>query len=209
MTVAAKYYTDKVKLIEALSNLQESQNWNAKLLADTEVKCNFPKGYSNLLFPDGIREVIDFAEDYYDQKMLKLLSSVATASKIREKIALALQIRIKSCVPKAMHLMNSVYFATPSNTMFASKIAFRTCDLIWRYAGDQSIDHNYYTKRSLLFNVYVSAIIYYCQDQSVNNTDTDQYIAESLSDIINVFSKLKSIIKLPKLDDIPILRLFS
>lgn len=208
MTVAAKYYACKVQFIEALLNSQRAKNWNTTLLADTEVKCNFAKGYSNILFPGGIREVVDFAESYYDQKMVELLSATIVPSKIREKIALALGVRIKTCVPKEIHLMNSVYFATPSNTLFASKMAFRTCDLIWRYAGDESIDHNYYSKRSLLLSVYVSAIIYYCQDQSVNNIDTDEYIAESLSDIINISSKLKNIIKLPKLVDIPILRLF-
>ena len=208
MTVAAKYYACKVQFIEALLSSQEAKNWDSKLLEDTEIKCNFVKGYTGLLFPGGIREVVDFAESYYDQKMVELLSATIVPSKIREKIALALKVRIKTCVPKEIHLMNSVYFATPSNTLFASKMAFRTCDMIWRYAGDESVDHNYYSKRSLLLSVYVSTIIYYCQDQSVNNIDTDEYIAESLSDIINISSKLKSIIKLPKLVDIPIVRLF-
>lgn len=208
MTVAAKYYAYKVQFIEALLSSQGARNWNSKLLEDTEIKCNFVKGYTGLLFPGGIREVVDFAENYYDQKMIELLSTTIVPNKIREKIALALKVRIKTSVPKEIHLMNSVYFATPSNTIFASKIAFRTCDLIWRYAGDESVDHNYYSKRSLLLSAYVSAIIYYCQDQSVNNIDTDEYIAESLSDIINISSKFKSIIKLPKLADIPILRLF-
>ncbi len=209
MTVATKYYGYKVQFIEAIATLPKVEDWNEQLLIDAELLCNFAKGYSHILFPGGIREIIDFSEEYYDQKMLELLSAVTPVGKVRENIAKALQIRIKTCVPKKIHLINSVYFATPTNTIFAGQMAFRTCDVIWRYVGDKSIDHNYYTKRSLLLGVYVSSVIYYCQDESANSLDTDEYIAESLSDIINVTSKLKSMMKLPKLVDIPILRLFS
>ncbi len=309
MTIEEKYHSLKVQFVQTLPKLLAFSQWNNKLLADTEEECGFVKGYCHIIFPGGIREVVDFFENWQDQNMLNLLSQQETPTKIRDKIDLALRIRIKDCIAnptnitpnsqtftseedvkpeqsdpvlchsgesrnldsrlrgndnlqrgngklqcgngklqrgndnlqrgndnlqlphrsnsaprnndslhtnqvsyidsKLVHLRNRSYFTTPSNSIFATKIAFRTCDLIWRYAGDKSIDYNYYTKRGLLLSVYITSILYYIQDESENNIDTDKYITKSLSNIITMTSKCKNILKLPNLVDIPIIRLFS
>ncbi len=208
MTIYEKYHSLKVQFVQVLARLLIFDEWNNKLLLDAEKECGFVKGYCHIIFPNGLREIVDFFESWQDQKMLELLSQQETPAKIKDKIDLALKIRIKNCTPKLVHLKNRTYFTTPSNTLFATKIGFRTCDLIWRYAGDTSIDYNYYTKRSLLFSVYISSILYYIQDESENNIDTDKYITKSLSGIITMFSKCKNIFKLPNPVDIPIIRLF-
>ncbi|BFD46437.1 MAG: COQ9 family protein [Rickettsia endosymbiont of Sergentomyia squamirostris] len=267
MTIEEKYHSLKVQFVQTLPKLLAFNQWNNKLLADTEEECGFVKGYCHIIFPGGIREIVDFFENWQDQNMLDLLSQQETPIKIRDKIDLALRIRIKNCIAnptnitpnsqtslreatlvatkqskkatingllrrltpprndasllelntnqvsyinsKLVHLRNRSYFTTPSNSIFATKIAFRTCDLIWRYAGDKSIDYNYYTKRGLLLSVYITSILYYIQDESENNVDTDQYITKSLSNIITMTSKCKNMLKLPNPVDIPIIRLFS
>lgn len=209
MNIEEKYHSLKVQFVQTLPKLLVFNEWNNKLLADAETECGFVKGYCHIIFPDGIREIVDFFENWQDQKMLELLSQQETPAKIRDKIDLALKIRIKDSIDKLIHLRNRSYFSMPSNALFATKTAFRTCDLIWRYAGDKSIDYNYYTKRSLLLSVYITSILYYIQDESENNIDTDKYITKSLSNIITIFSKCKNIVKLPDLVDIPIIRLFS
>ncbi|WP_375318633.1 COQ9 family protein [Candidatus Tisiphia endosymbiont of Oplodontha viridula] len=267
MTIEEKYHSLKVQFVQTLPKLLAFNQWNNKLLADTEEECGFVKGYCHIIFPGGIREIVDFFENWQDQNMLDLLSQQETPIKIRDKIDLALRIRIKDCIAnptnitpnsqtslreatlvatkqskkatingllrrltpprndaslleintnqvsyinsKLIHLKNRSYFTTPSNSIFATKIAFRTCDLIWRYAGDKSIDYNYYTKRGLLLSVYITSILYYIQDESENNVNTDQYITKSLSNIITMTSKCKNMLKLPNPVDIPIIRLFS
>jgi ubiquinone biosynthesis protein COQ9 len=208
-SIEEKHWHLKIEFIQVLSSLLLFDDWNERLLTDTEAKCGFAQGYYHIIFPDGLREIIDFFEQYQDQKMLELLSNHETPVKITEKISLALRIRIKHCVPKLIYSRNNNYFTKLGNVLFASKIAFRSCDLIWRYAGDKSIDYNYYSKRSLLVNVYVRSIIFYMQDDSENNVATDQYITNSLSDIIKISFKIKNIAKLPNLANIPIIRLFS
>ncbi len=285
MTIEEKYHSLKVQFVQTLPKLLVFNQWDNKLLADTETECGFVKGYCHIIFPGGIREIVDFFESWQDQNMLDLLSQQEIPIKVRDKIDLALKIRIKDCIAnptditpnsqtftseedvkpeqsdpvlchsgesrnldsrlrgndnlqfphrsnsaprndisllglntnnrvsstysKLVHLRNRSYFTTPSNTIFATKMAFRTCDLIWRYAGDKSIDYNYYTKRSLLLSVYITSILYYIQDESEDNIDTDKYITKSLSNIITMFSKCKNIVKLPNPVDIPIIRLFS
>lgn len=208
MTIEEKYHSLKVQFVQTLAKLLVFNEWNDKLLADTETECGFVKGYCHIIFPEGIREIVDFFESWQDQKMLELLSQQETPIKIRDRIDLALKIRIKDGIAKLVHLRNRSYFAVPSNSIFATKTAFRTCDLIWRYAGDKSIDYNYYTKRGLLLSVYITSILYYIQDESEDNIDTDKYITKSLSNIITISSKCKNMLKLPNPVDIPIIRLF-
>ncbi|MCC8483220.1 MAG: COQ9 family protein [Rickettsia endosymbiont of Labidopullus appendiculatus] len=250
MNIEEKYHSLKVQFVQTLAKLLVFNEWNDKLLADTETECGFVKGYCHIIFPEGIREIVDFFESWQDQKMLELLSQQETPIKIRDRIDLALKIRIKDgiaklvysndlenwnvkqgvsersvdelrehantpkfCVTnsskqKSIHLRNRSYFAIPSNSIFATKTAFRTCDLIWCYAGDKSIDYNYYTKRGLLLGVYITSILYYIQDESEDNIDTDKYITKSLSNIITISSKCKNMLKLPNPVDIPIIRLF-
>lgn len=209
--IGLKHHSLKVLFTNALADLLFFDDWGVNLLAEAEVQCGFARGYHQIIFPNGIIEIIDFLENQYDQKMLRLLAEHEIPIKIKDKIslALALKIRIKNYVPKLVHLKNSIYYARPTNTITATKIAWRTCNLIWRYTGDRSTDHNYYTKRSLLLGVYVTSIIYYLQDDSENSVETDQYIIESLSNIVNITSKFKSIFTLPKLVHLPIIRLFS
>ncbi|MCC8415782.1 MAG: COQ9 family protein [Rickettsia endosymbiont of Gnoriste bilineata] len=208
MTIEEKYHSLKVQFVQTLAKLLIFNEWNDKLLADTETECGFVKGYCYIIFPGGVREIVDFFESWQDQKMLELLSQQETPIKIRGKIDLALKIRIKDGIAKLVHLRNRSYFAVPSNSIFATKTAFRTCALIWRYAGDKSIDYNYYTKRGLLLSVYITSILYYIQDESEDNIDTDKYITKSLSNIITISSKCKNMLKLPNPVDIPIIRLF-
>ena len=109
--------------------------------------------------------------------------------------------------PKNTLLNNSSYFAIPTNLLSGNESACRSCDLIWKYAGDKSTDFNYYTKRGLLLPVYISAKAYYIADNSMDHEKTKEFIRNSLDNIINIAS-FKSKINMPKMEDIPILRLF-
>lgn len=203
-----KFYNQKLHYIKVLSGLLPEANWNQELLEQGDIKAGFIKGYNNILFPGGIGEIVEFFEDYYDKMMLELLNKVSTPQRTKEKIALALKIRIKECVTKSTLLKNSIYFAKPQNFIQGFKIAFKTVNQIWQYAGDNSIDFNYYTKRGLLFSVYIPSILFYLEDKSEGWQDTDEFIIESLKNIEKIAS-IKKVFKLPKLEDIPILRLFS
>ncbi|MFY9590132.1 COQ9 family protein [Rickettsia endosymbiont of Halotydeus destructor] len=207
MNVTQEYYIKKISFMQSLLTLLPFNEWNNKLLAGAEEHCGFASDYNTLLFPNGLQEVIDFFEKQQDDKMLMQLATVEAPKKIRDKLSLALKTRIKNCTP-IIHSKNAAYFAMPNNVLFATTLAMRSCDLIWRYAGDKSLDYNYYTKRGLLFTVYLPAILYYIQDESENYIETDKFIDESLTNIINGFTHFKNLCKLAEPSNIPIIRLF-
>lgn len=206
--IAKKHREARNNFFSQLSFLISTAQWNKNLFKEIEKKCNFPQNYHYILFPGGGSQIIEEFESWQDQKMLELLLTEDQNLKIREKIAKALEIRIMGIVPKAAILQQNALFLIPGNILLGVKCYSRTCDLIWRYAGDKSEDFNYYTKRGLLLGVYTPSRLFYLSDNSKDFTKTKEFIATSLERIINI-AQTKSKIKLPSIEDIPILRLMS
>ncbi|HJD55833.1 MAG TPA: COQ9 family protein [Rickettsia endosymbiont of Pyrocoelia pectoralis] len=203
MNIHEEDYNKKLSFVQALSVLLPFNEWGNKLIEEVEEKCGFTKGYSLILFPEGLSEMIEFFESYLDNIMVEALSTQEQPSKIREKISLAVKTRIKA-LPPIIHSKNSAYFTL--NPIQGTQVAFATCDAIWSYAGDKSLDYNYYTKRGLLLAVYTSSILFYIQDESKNYINTDKFIEESVENIVKTFAQMK---KLLDPSNMPIFRMFT
>ena len=206
--IAKKHKEARNNFFNQLSFLISTAQWNKNLYKEIETKCNFPQNYHYILFPGGGSQIIEEFESWQDQKMLELLLTEDQNLKIREKIAKALEIRIMGIVPKAAILEQNALFLIPGNILSGAKCYSKTCDLIWRYAGDKSEDFNYYSKRGLLLCVYTSSRLFYLSDNSKDFIKTKKFIATSIEKIINI-AKIKDKIQLPSIEDVPILRLMS
>lgn len=200
-----KYTKQSQCLLESIESLLPFSEWSLQLLEDSAVNCEFDKNYHYILFPDGISQVMDSFSAMHDQKMLSALKKYDIPIRVREKIALALKCRIKN-TSKTIHIKNNVYFIKPDNICLGLKTGYRTCDLIWQWVGDNSTDFNYYTKRGLLFSVYISSILFFIADESKDSSATDAFIDKALQNVINI-AKFKKSCSLPSLVDVPILRL--
>lgn len=203
MNIQEEHYTKKLSLMQSLLALLLFHDWNDQLLEAAEEKCGFAKGYSLILFPEGLSAIVEFFESYLDNIMVESLKTQEVPGKIREKISLAVKTRIK-VLPPIIHSKNAAYFAL--NPILGTQIAFTTCDAIWSYVGDKSIDYNYYTKRGLLLTVYVASILFYIQDESENYINTDKFIEESVENIVKTFTQMK---KLLDPSNMPIFRMFT
>lgn len=200
--------TKKIALFKIICKLLDSMNWSIELINEAEKEIKFDTNYHKLLFPGGLVQLVQEFENWLDVEMLDVLNKLEKPKKIREQIALALETRIINIVPKNVILKNSSFFLIPSNILAGNESACQTCDLIWKYAGDKSTDFNYYTKRGLLLPVYLSAKTFYVADNSANHEKTKEFIKNALDNIINIAS-FKNRVNLPRMEDIPILRLFS
>ncbi|GAA5252312.1 COQ9 family protein [Candidatus Rickettsia kedanie] len=203
MSIKEEHHIKKISFVQSLLELLPFNEWNNKLLEEAEEKCDFAKGCTLIVFPEGLSEIIEFFESYLDNIMLERLKTIEEPAKIRDKISLAVKIRIKTVLP-IIHSKNAAYFAL--NPMQGTEVAFHSCDAIWRYTGDKSLDFNYYTKRGLLLSVYISSILFYIQDASENYIETDQFIDTAVENIVNTFSQIK---KLLDPSNIPIVRMFT
>ena len=206
--ISKKHKLLREEFFNQLAFLLSGDDWGKDLYKKVEEKCAFSENYHYILFSEGDAQIIEEFEEWQDRKMLELLSKEDSRLKIREKIAEALKVRIMNIVSKPVILKQNALFLSPCNLLLGVKCYAKTCDLIWRYAGDKSDDFNYYSKRGLLLGVYISTRLFYLSDDSKEFIKTKEFIATSLESIINI-AKIRTKIKLPSIEDIPILRLMS
>lgn len=205
--ISGKHLTAKNKFCQLLSTHLTSSGYSKELLNQINDECGFSKNYYLILFQKEVSDIAKYFEDWQDQQMLEFLLSHEKPAKVREQIAAALIYRIINVAPKEALLAQSSFFLLPENIIDGNCAAWQTCDHIWHYAGDKATDFNHYTKRGLLFSVYLAAKTYYFADESEGYEKTKIFIKDALDNIINIAS-LKNRIGLPGLENIPFVRLF-
>ncbi len=206
--VEKKQQAIRINFFNELLKLLETVSWSEDLVNLAESNMGLDLGYRHIIFPSGLQEIVRSFEGWLDERMLEQLLDLDKPKKIRDQIALALEIRILGVISKKAALKCCAYYLLPTNIIVGTKAACHSCDIIWKYAGDKSSDFNYYTKRGLLLSVYAATWTFYFGDNSENHKDTRDFIKNALDNIINIAS-FKNNIKMPKMEDIPIIRLFS
>jgi ubiquinone biosynthesis protein COQ9 len=188
------------EFVKILAKIAPPFKWNIVDLEQAAVMMGKNPQYHQILFPDGVSSAKEYYEHMQDLEMAQLLSNHEKPTKIREKISLALKIRIIDLGYKK-HINQNARLQIKD---IPTKATWKTCDNIWKYAGDASTDFNYYSKRSILFYVYVRAVKCYAIDDSKDFTKTAQNIDYNINKVLNI-AKIKTKFKA---ENIPILRLF-
>jgi ubiquinone biosynthesis protein COQ9 len=81
--------------------------------------------------------------------------------------------------------------AMPQNAVKGLSIGWRSADLMWRIAGDDSTDFNHYTKRLTLSALYAATLLAWLDDQSEGRTETSAFLDRRIADVMR-FEKWKA-----------------
>lgn len=143
-------------------------------------------------FPDGIVQAVDLFVTRADEQMLAALPADYATQKIREKIAIAVMVRLRQQLPhrEAVRRALAVY-AMPWNNVHALERTYGTVDAIWRAAGDTSTDYNFYTKRLILSKVYTSTMTVWLNDNSADLAETEAFLRRRIENVMQ-FEKFKA-----------------
>jgi ubiquinone biosynthesis protein COQ9 len=183
----------KVEFVESLIKSERPIKWNESFISRHCHHLGLDPKYYRILFIDGgVREISAIYHSLLDSKMLTCLSAMDKPKRVRDMIALALEIRIIGLNDRDIDLLMS------------TKSFWSTVDKIWKYAGDQSADFNYYTKRGILYGLYLRVKNQYIKDNSSDYINTKKAIPELIDGVLKI-SQIKR--KIPNKDDIPFLRM--
>ena len=145
------------------------------------------------LFKNGSIDFIDIFSEMIDldvKEKYELIESKPT--RIPEKIKKIIMIRLNLCEKYREAVRSSISLtAIPKNTKTSFNILYRTCNSIWRMAGDKSTDFSFYTRRMSLAAIYTSTLLFWLNDKSNDNVETEFFLDRRLNDI----SKISSIKK--------------
>jgi ubiquinone biosynthesis protein COQ9 len=202
--------TEREQLLEYFaSNTAELGITEDNLKISTASISGAPDDYYLLLFPEGLGEVVKELEKRDDLKAIEQVAEREDLTRTTEKIYAALETKILARSQEVAHAF-SKFYSNPKYTPLGFKTAWNTASEIWYFAGDNSTDFNYYTKRSLLSSVYIKSCLFYIQDSSEGFSETKRFISDSLDRIVAMGKTIGTIkTKFPKMENIPFLRLFS
>ncbi len=144
---------------------------------------------------DIIREIEKLQDSLIDQN-----SQIKETKSITEKIRLSLYQRVTGLDPDFAYQLHK-YYKTIKGIQIFTEVKFRTCDYIWRIAGDKSLDFNYYSKRALLFMVYTQSSRVFATSKNID--DAKRAIDSGLSRVLKLSKCKPSLI----LEKIPFIRL--
>ncbi|WP_410543672.1 COQ9 family protein [Wolbachia endosymbiont of Armadillidium arcangelii] len=150
-------------------------------------------------FQNGIYSALEYiAEDLNSSMETELWNYNLEDMKVRERIKLAVQIRLSNYakLPNYREFLKNVLSSSilPKNTYFSSKVLYRTVSTIWYGIYDQSTDFNYYTKRVILAGVYLSTILFFINDYSEDFVDTLSFLDKRINNVMT-FQKFKTRLK--------------
>ena len=116
-----------------------------------------------------------------------------------EKIKKIIMIRLNLCQKYKEAVRSSISItAIPVNAKISLNILYRTCNSIWRIVGDKSTDFSFYTRRISLAAVYTSTLLFWLNDKSNNNVETEFFLERRLKDISKISSLKKPLSNVKK-----------
>lgn len=179
---------EKDVLAEAAMSHAAFDGWTGTALAAGARDFGKAAEEAERLFPGGAVEVIDWVDSRATARMLEALAARDLSGlKIREKIALAIRLRLEPLTAhrEALRRATSV-MALPFNAGKSASALYRTVDAMWYGIGDRSTDFNFYTKRALLAGVYGSTVLVWLYDRSEGQSKTWEFLDRRIEDVMRI-----------------------
>jgi ubiquinone biosynthesis protein COQ9 len=141
------------------------------------------------LFAGGVNDLLAFYNAQLNDELEELAHQQNLGEmRTHERIEWLLLKRFEQLAPHKEAVRRiTAYSALPWNVAAATKRLWQSCDVMWRLAGDKSLDYNYYSKRSLLAKVYVASLLFWLNHES---DDLQEFVQRQIAAVLNVGRKM-------------------
>lgn len=175
---------------QLLQNVAES-GWTIESLLKALNKLGLPDVDAQLIARGDPLNLIQLFDDWIHEQVIELVDPENYKQlKVHEKIQCLLSLKFKTMHPHRNAIQKGVYlFKNPSAVQKSLELLLKTVSKMWYEAGDQSTDFNYYTKRAILFLVYMRVFMIWIKP-STSLEEIDGIIQRALLDAYQ-FSQLK------------------
>ncbi len=198
----------RIDLIKAMLTHVPFDGWTWEAMEQGAIDLGFEKKKTSSsrikifkeLFKNGSIDFIDIFSEIIDLEVQENYNLIELKpERVPEKIKKIIMIRLNLCQNYKEAVRSSISItAIPVNTKISLNILYRTCNSIWRIAGDKSTDFSFYTRRISLAAVYTSTLLFWLNDNSNNNIETEFFLDRRLKDISKISSLKKPLSDLKK-----------
>ncbi len=189
------YKLDLIKIINTILNfLNRGLDFEKSLdmtFKDLKLSQKQIKIIKEEVLDNGIESLVVLLSNVINEKMTKKKPKTFINFRVNEKIKFLVLQRLK-IIDKYFEKKQifKLVLKLKSFTKI-NKMLFSISDEIWFVSGDASTDFNYYSKRFILMNIYVSTFLYFLKDSSEDFSKTENLLDKQIKAVLQ-FGKLKS-----------------
>ena len=185
------------RLLDAALPIIAFEGWTDHALEEAAHQAGLAAADVRRAFPVGAADALAYFTSRADGQMRKtLMQEYNLASmKIRERIATAVMVRLRQQLPHREAIRRGrAFYALPWHASAGLRTLWRTVDEIWHLAGDTATDWNYYSKRMILAQLYLTTLAVWLDDNSPDLSETEAFLRRRIDDVMQ-FEKLKARVK--------------
>ncbi len=146
------------RMLEAAVRLAPALGWGARMATAAAREAGLEPATATLLVPNGAGDLAALLWRRHDAAALSALADVDPAAlKVRERIRRAVEARVEAAAADGEAVRKaSAWLSLPPHAPLALRLAWATADQLWRWAGDEAVDENHYSKRAILSALLVA-----------------------------------------------------
>lgn len=182
-------------LLHHILELVPFDGWSDYTFREAASRAGITETEATRAFGGGIRDCVRYYFDQIDEQLKKQYPPGSlSASRVPERVETLVMARYALMLPHREAVKSAASGnLLPWNVKGALKSLYHMTDTIWRLAGDQSTDYNFYTKRMTLAAVHVPTFLYWLNDHSANLEDTRRFLKKRLAGVAEFGKKKKSL----------------
>ena len=134
-------------------------------------------------FPGGAKQLLSFFMAEADRDMVAEAAARGLhQGPVRQRIGGIIRLRLEILAPHREAIRRALALQLlPGKAPNAIVGLYRTVDAIWRAAGDDSVDFNFYSKRAILAAVYSATLLRWLDDASEDCAETWEFMERRLA----------------------------
>ena len=178
-------------ILQAALNAVPFDGWSMDALTagmEAAIRAGVDPAQVRSAFPGGANQLLHFFIAEADREMVAQAAALGLADgPVRERISGIIRLRLDALAPHKESIRRALTLQLlPGRAPSAMRGLYRTVDAIWRAAGDDSTDFNYYSKRAMLAAVYSSTLLHWLDDTSDDCAETWEFLDRRIANTLRI-----------------------
>ncbi|KAM6176932.1 ubiquinone biosynthesis protein COQ9, mitochondrial [Erethizon dorsatum] len=189
------------RILTAALEFVPAHGWTAEAIAQGAQSLGLSSAAANIFENNGSELILHFVTQCNarlthileeEQKLVQL--GQAEKRKTDQFLKHAVETRLRMLIPYIEHWPRALsILLLPQNIPPSLSLLTSLVDDMWHYAGDQSTDFDWYTRRAVLAGIYNTTELVMMQDSSPDFEDTWSFLENRINDAMNVGHTAKQV----------------
>ncbi|XP_026931632.2 ubiquinone biosynthesis protein COQ9, mitochondrial [Acinonyx jubatus] len=189
------------RILTAALEFVPAHGWTAEAIAEGAQSLGLSTAAASMFGNDSSELVLHFVTQCNarlthvleeEQKLVQL--GQAEKRKTDQFLRDAVETRLRMLIPYIEHWPRALsILMLPHNIPSSLSLITSMVDDMWHYAGDQSTDFNWYTRRAVLAGIYNTTELVMMQDSSPDFEDTWHFLENRINDAMNMGHTAKQV----------------